>query len=146
MMAMAVAPICQQQPKALKIDNGATAGSATHNGVNTITFTPFASFAKGIHTIEITPVDVAGNKSQAITFQFGYFDKTSDIIQVTTDPIDKSLKNALAELKIVSATLSDLSDKGIDFDTSTIRLKVRWLSDRRHSKQRYHQEYDNMGI
>jgi len=106
----------------LKVD-GAKAGSTIHNGVNTITFTPFAPFGKGIHTIEFTPTDLAGNKSQSITFQFGYFDKASDIIQVTTDPIDKSLKNALSELKIVSATMSDLSGKGIDLDASTIRLE-----------------------
>jgi methionine-rich copper-binding protein CopC/flagellar hook assembly protein FlgD len=109
--------------KSLKIDNGATTGSATHNGVNTITFVPFTSFAKGIHTIEITPVDIAGNKSQAITFQFGYFDNTSDIIQVTTDPIDKAIKNATSEFKIISATMTDSSGKGIDLDTSTIRLE-----------------------
>ncbi len=48
--------------KTIKVDDGKTAGSATHNGINTITFTPYETFAKGIHIIEITPTDYAGNK------------------------------------------------------------------------------------
>jgi len=107
--------------KTLKVDN--VAADAIHNGIDTIIYTPTTQFSKGIHTIEITPTDFAGNKSQPMKFQFGYFDKTDDVIQVTTDPIDKSLRSASTEFKIVSATLTDLSGKGIDFDASTIRLE-----------------------
>jgi flagellar hook assembly protein FlgD/methionine-rich copper-binding protein CopC len=113
--------------KSVKIDNGAIQGTRTNDGVNTITFTPSFpnQFAKGFHTIEITPDDYAGSNKTAqqfIKFQFGYFEKASDILPsvLSIIPADKSATNAYAK---VSATLKDNSGKLLDLSNSTIRLE-----------------------
>lgn len=109
--------------KSIKVDNSSTGGTAIHDGVSTIIFTPFSTFTKGFHTIEITPIDLAGNKpNQAIKYQFGYFESANDVLpQITsTTPADKSSTNSFTK---VSATLKDNSGKGLDLANSTIRLE-----------------------
>jgi len=112
-----------QSIKVVGTGNVIISGAPTNNGVDTVTFTLLTQLTKGInYTIEITPTDLASNKPASLKFLFGYFDKTSDVIQVaSTDPIDKSIKNALSGR--VSAILNDLSGKGVDLDASTIRLE-----------------------
>ncbi|MGQ9608576.1 MAG: Ig-like domain-containing protein [bacterium] len=109
--------------KTIKVDDSKTAGSAIHNGINTITFTPYSPFTKGIHIVEITPTDFAGNKpTQPFKYQFGYFENISDILPEVESvvPPDKSFTNTITK---VTAKLKDNSGKGIDLNSSTIRLE-----------------------
>jgi len=107
----------------VKIDNGSTGGTTIHNGVDTITFTPFLPFIKGVHTIDITPTDLAGNKpNQAIRYQFSYFENATDVLPeiVSTEPSANSFQKLIDK---VAATLKDNSGKGLDLKASTIRLE-----------------------
>lgn len=57
--------------KTFKVDGITTNGTVSHNGIDTLVFSPSAVFVKGIHLVELIPSDLSGNKpSQPIKFQF----------------------------------------------------------------------------
>jgi len=98
-------------------------GLTVHNGVDTITFTPFEELEAGKYTIEISPTDFAGNEpSQLREFEFTIVEDITDILPeiVSTNPPENSFVNTVSQ---VTATLKDNSGKGLDLDASTIRLE-----------------------
>jgi len=91
------------------------------NGVDTMTFSFPELEDTGKYTIEITLSDRAGNEYKYQS-KFDFVEKQEDILPevVSVEPAERSFVNALLQ---VSATLKDNSNKGINLDTSTIRLE-----------------------
>ena len=77
-------------------------GTPIHDGVGTITFTPFETLDVGLYTIQIKPTDFAGNppeEFQPRQFQFNVVESLDDVLpEVTaTGPEDRAIENALLQ-------------------------------------------------
>ena len=105
----------------LSSDNGTISTTKSDNGDNHIrlTFTDRHTdgSADGLYTIAITAVDLAGNISGTQSVSFYLVTQKPEIISVTP-----SASSRINHLSTISASLLDLSGKGIDFDQTTITL------------------------
>ena len=104
-------------------DGSPIVADTSHDGVNTITLN-FASLETdgtqdGVYTIEITPVDKAGNSvSGPVSIDFTYATKLPEIVALTLK--DNAIINQLNSIEV---TFVEYSGEGIDFDNSAILVK-----------------------
>ena len=105
----------------LSSDGGTISTTKSDNGDNHIrlTFTDRHAdgSADGLYTVGITAVDLAGNISGTQNVSFYLVTQKPEIISVTP-----SANSRINHLSTISASLLDLSGKGIDFDKTTITL------------------------
>ena len=106
----------------LKSDGVVIGTTKTDDGADTITLSFDAlkddGSDDGVYTIEITPVDFAGNQAgSASKIEFFYVTLLPELVSAT--PSELSYVN---QINRIDVTVADHSGKGIDFDNSTITL------------------------
>ena len=115
--------LAASQVRLIRPDGTPILSNTSNDGLDTIMlqFNPLRTdgTADGIHAIEVTSVDGAGNVSEApFRFEFTFATQYPEID--TLVPADNAIVNSVED---ITATLIDKSGSGIDFSQSTIILK-----------------------